>query len=262
MSDRVLPPEILVQPGTDVPGEWERFEVFEALHHGMRICNPMSSTDLDEVIDTLAPTDGESMLDIACGHGELLIRSATRAAIRGVGIDRSPWVLVRALSHAQEAPLVGRLQWRLGDAHELPPDERFDIVTCIGASWIWHGFEGTAAAMVKRCRPGGRIGIGDLRLRDGADPEAIAATYGRVFTADEQRSILNRVGVEVTAQFDPGMEGWDGYQHRIMASAEAWAADHPGEKAQGYLDEQRQWRDDHDRDRGFLAWTVWTGRVC
>ena len=71
-------------PGTDVEGEWERFRIFEALHHRMRICNPMTSADLDAVADVLDPQPEQSALDIACGHGELLIRLAERAAIEAL----------------------------------------------------------------------------------------------------------------------------------------------------------------------------------
>ena len=146
MAWPLLPPEIRVLPGTDVEGAWDRFEVFEALHHGMRICNPMTGADLDVVLDALAPHPGERWLDVACGHGELLIRGAERAEIAGVGVDLSPWVLVRSLEAALERKVANRLEWRLGDAHDLGKDERFDIVSCLGASWIWHGFAGTARA--------------------------------------------------------------------------------------------------------------------
>lgn len=260
MIEPSLPDGVVVLPGTDVAGAWRRFEVFEALHHTMRICNPMTDADLAGVVAMLAPRDGERMLDIACGHGELLIRAAETAAIHGVGIDLSPWAIDRAFRRSSATDLQGILEWRLGDAHRLDPGERHEIVTCLGASWIWHGFRGTTAALVRRTVPGGRIAIGDLRVRDDADPDAVTADHGKVSTVREQAAMLDGLGVDVIGRVDAGPAGWDGYDERTRRSVESWADEHPGPGADEYLAEQARWRDDHRRDREFLEWTVWVGR--
>ena len=201
------------------------------------------------------------MLDIACGHGELLIRAATRAAIRGVGIDLSPWVIARSSASARRTALRGTLEWRLGDAHDLRNDEVFDVVTCLGASWIWHGFEGTVRAMVARTRIGGRIAIGDLRLRDDVDAAVVTDSYGRVLRAEEQAAMLERSGVTVTGRVDATDTAWDGYLERIAESVRRWAEAHPGPQAACYVAEANRWRLEHETDRQFLQWTVWTGAV-
>jgi len=73
---RPLDPAIRVLPGTDVQSAWDRFEVFEALHHTMQICNPMTSAQLDELINSLDLRAGMYVYDVACGYGELLRRCA------------------------------------------------------------------------------------------------------------------------------------------------------------------------------------------
>jgi SAM-dependent methyltransferase len=256
----MLPDGVVVLPGTDVADAWDRFEVFEALHHGMQICNPMTDADLDALIATLAPGDGERLLDIACGHGELLIRTARMAAIGGVGIDLSPWAIVRAYRRSVEAAVAGSVEWRLGDAHELDPEERYDVVTCLGASWIWHGFRGTASAVVRRTIPDGRVAIGDLRLREDVDPAAVAAAHGTMPTAEDQAAMLDELGIDVIDRFDAAGVGWEGYDERTRRSAATWAERHPGPDADRYVAEQARWRQDHVRDRTFLDWTVWVGR--
>lgn len=255
-----LPAEIEVLPGTDVEGEWERFKVFEALHHGMRICNPMGPADVAQLVDWLDPQPGEAVLDIACGLGELLIRLAERARIRGTGVDLSPWVLVRAHREAAlRTPRVS-LRWILGNARDLPA-ERYDIVACIGASWIWHGFAGTVRAMAAGLTPGARIAVGDLRLRPGVDVTHVLETYGRVLTADEQASTLNDLGFDLIHRLDPGPESWNAYQERIEESVAAWRRRHPGEESDGFVAEQERWRRDHERDMAFLEWSVWVARA-
>ena len=254
-----LPDRVVVLPGTDVEGEWERFEIFEALHHTMRICNPMSGDDLDQVLAALAPSDGERMLDLACGHGELLLRAAERSQISGIGVDLSPWVLLHAAESAAQRSLRGSVKWWLGNAREAPTGD-WDLVTCLGASWVWHGFEGTVRAAASRARPGGRIAVGDLQLKPGIDPGAVAVENGRVMTRDEQAAAFERCGVDLIEMIDPGPEGWDRYRAGNLASVHAWAEAHPGKRAEEYLREQERWTADHDRDVAILSWTVWVGR--
>ena len=93
MGRPVLPSSVSIQPGLDVDDLFERFEVFEALHHGLEIASPMSSADLDAVVDLLEPVDGDVAVDLACGGGALLLRLAQRARIRGSGVDLSPWMI-------------------------------------------------------------------------------------------------------------------------------------------------------------------------
>jgi SAM-dependent methyltransferase len=254
-----LPEGTRVLPGTDVAGEWERFEVFEALHHTMRICNPMSGDDLDALLDALSPVDGETMLDLACGHGELLLRAAERAAITGIGLDLSPWVLHHAAESAAGRSLRGRVEWWLGNAREAPVDPH-DLVTILGASWVWHGFEGTVRAAASRTSPGGRLAVGDLQLQPGVDAARVTSDYGRVMTRAEQAEAFDRCGVELLEMLDPGREGWDRYRAGNTASARAWAEQHPGPRADEYLQELERWTADHDRDVEILAWVVWVGR--
>lgn len=262
MSHPTLPPHIEVLEGTDLVGEWNRFRIFEALHHRMRICNPISGGDLDGIVDAWDPGPGESLLDIACGHGELTIRTAERAAVRGRGIDKSPWALLHAADEASKRPLRGEVHWVLGDAHGYQPKRQHDLVACIGASWIWHGFAGTARAVIDRTLPGGGVAIGDVTLLQGAEPDQIAEEYGRVLSPEDQLDILRELGCHVTARFDATPDTWDAYEARILDSAETYLQQNPGPEATQFMAEQQKWAEDHTRDRAFLTFTIWVGRVA
>jgi len=256
---RHLLPDVVVLEGTDVEGAWERFEVFEELHHGMRICNPMLDADLDAVADHLNPAPGDGMLDVACGYGELLIRSAERTPIRGVGLDLSPWILVGAVAEAQRRVPDGDLQWSLGDGKALPP-EPWDVLACLGASWIWNGFAGTCRAVAARTRPGASIAIGDLVLKPNADADGFAEDHGKMLSLTEQHVLLRNDGFDHLDRLVVPDTSFEAYDQRVAASAQEWAVLHPGPRAEEYLAEQRRWAEDHRRDRQFLTWVVWLGR--
>jgi len=261
MSHPPLPSAVRVAPGTDEEALWERFKVFEALHHRMQICNPMTGEDLSTLIETLAPADGDSMIDIACGHGELLLRVAEWWSIAGTGVDISPWALVHAVEAEAARALKGQIEWWLGDAHEFSKTPARTIATCLGGSWIWHGFEGTARAMADRVAPGGRIAVGDLQLGPGVDADEVRESYGAVMSRGDQAAALARVGISSVVEYPATTEAWDGYQARIEESATAWLEANPGPEAEKFFEEQARWQQDHARDREILTWTVWVGTV-
>jgi SAM-dependent methyltransferase len=252
-----LPPEIVVLPGTDVEAEWERFHLFEALHHSMVICNPMASQHLDEVIRLLAPRDGDGVLDIACGHGELLRRMAVAREIDGVGVDLSPWVLVRALQRARAEALRGKLTWWLGNGAHVPREERWDVATCLGAPWVFHGFAGTAQALAARLRPGGRMAIGDLRVRDDADPAAVAGLEGKPLDRPAQLTAFAAAQLEPVDEIVVPYPSIMDYQARVTAAAESYAAQHPGDPEMDFRQVAADGRADFERDAEVLTWSVW-----
>jgi SAM-dependent methyltransferase len=250
-----------VLPETDVEGAWERFYPFEALHHLHKICNPMRPEDLSMVIDRLGPTDRTHAIDVACGHGDLLLKMAQRAAISGVGVDLSPWVLLRARDRAEQAQLLGSLEWWLGDGKAVPHQPSWDVATCLGASWIWHGFEGTARALTARLRPGGRLAIGDLRLRDAADRDRLPAAglqeMAAVATRDEQTATLTGLDLEVISEMVAPDEAWEQYHQTVVQSAASYAVEHPNAD---FRELAATWMEDFQRDREYLTWSVWVAR--
>jgi SAM-dependent methyltransferase len=248
-----LPKEIVVLHGTDVEDAWQRFHPFEALHHLHTICNPLTSDDLDLVINVLDPKDGDQALDLACGHGELLHRLTGRAAVGATGVDLSPWVLIRA---AAKSPTIA---WWLGDAADVPSAPDWDIVTCLGGSWIWNGFAGTAAALAARTAPGGRLAVGDLRLRSPADRVALGnAPEAATLTDDEQADVLRSLGLEPVEQVVPDEAGWRAYHELVIESANVYAAAHPGDPSADHRAMAQAWmRNDYERLRRHLVWTIW-----
>jgi SAM-dependent methyltransferase len=71
---------------------------------------------------------GEHVLDVACGTGITTI-TACRAGAKVIGIDLTPELLERAREEAAIAGLIDGIEWKDGDAEDLPfPDNSFDIV--------------------------------------------------------------------------------------------------------------------------------------
>src|SRR6266545_3214681 len=90
----------------------------------------------EEFITRLALRPGESVLDVACGTGNLAIPAA-RAGARVSGIDIAPNLIAQARLEARTAGCV--IAFEVGDAEALPyGDGQFDTtVTMFGSMFAY-----------------------------------------------------------------------------------------------------------------------------
>ncbi|MDH3498949.1 MAG: class I SAM-dependent methyltransferase [Acidimicrobiia bacterium] len=232
----------------DVAALARRFRAFDALHHGLEACVPMSGTDLDRVAHFLAVEPHDTVLDIACGHGAMLKRLIGRTS-NLTGIDLSPWAIARADRLLASAD--PRVRLILGDAARLPADRDWTHIICLGASWIFHGFEGTVRALTRRLRPGGTIAIGDLRHRSGSGPAP-----GAVATATDHRQAVEAAGGSVVDVVVADDEAWDQYSEGVVAAADRYRVQHPGDPSADHRAVAAQYVTDVARDRLTLEFAV------
>lgn len=110
-----------------------------------------------QFIDRLGIRPGESVLDVACGAGNLAIPAA-RAGGRVKGIDIAPYVIAQARLEARAAGC--RIDFDVGNAEALPfANHQFDTtVTMFGAMFAFRP-ERAAAELVRVTRPGGRVAM-------------------------------------------------------------------------------------------------------
>lgn len=111
----------------------------------------------EEFIARLALRPGESVLDVACGTGNLAIPAA-RAGARVSGIDIAPNLIAQAQHEARTAGCV--IAFEVGDAEALPYDDgRFDTtVTMFGAMFAYRP-DRAATELLRVTRPGGRVAM-------------------------------------------------------------------------------------------------------
>jgi SAM-dependent methyltransferase len=111
---------------------------------------------LCEAVDLRA---GQRVLDVACGSGNVAL-SAARRNCEAIGIDYVPELIERARARAESENLPARFE--LGDCESIPfADASFDRVISIYGSMFAPDQEKAAGELVRVCRSGGRIGLGN-----------------------------------------------------------------------------------------------------
>ncbi len=102
---------------------------------------------------------GALLLDVACGAGQLTLPAA-RKGIRATGLDLAANLVWKARNAAALEGLAVRFDE--GDAEELPyPDGFFDVVMSLIGAMFAPRPELVASEMVRVCRPGGRVVMGN-----------------------------------------------------------------------------------------------------
>lgn len=112
-----------------------------------------------EFFDRLNVTSGTRLLDIACGAGQLTIPAARRG-IRATGLDLAANLIAQAKSRAATENLD--IEFTEGDAEDLPYDDAsFDVVMSLIGSMFAPRPELVASEMIRVCKPGGKIVMGN-----------------------------------------------------------------------------------------------------
>jgi len=207
---------------------WFYYEVTHSLH---LLLNPMRASRVDELGRVLDLRPGTRVVDIACGHGEFLIRWAGQYGITGVGIDLSPFTLERAKKHMTSRVPNADIEFLHMDGADFVPEQRFDVACLIGASWIWKGYDGTLDAMIRLAHPGSPIVFGEPYWKLDPPDEYMVADEGlsaSVFTTLEglREHALGK-GLELVWMMESSMEDWDRYEMLQATAVDRFARAYP-----------------------------------
>jgi SAM-dependent methyltransferase len=178
----------------------------------------------DELVERIDVREGQDVLDIGTGSGNVAIRAAERGA-RVTGSDITTEMFEAARARAAEAGV--EVEWVEGDAADLPfDDDSFDQVLSVFGWMFAPRHQDAADELVRVCRPGGVIGLCAwtpegvngrmLKLVGSALPPPPPEVQSPILwgSEDHVRELLDGKGVEL--EFERAMAEWE------WDSAEGW----------------------------------------
>jgi demethylmenaquinone methyltransferase/2-methoxy-6-polyprenyl-1,4-benzoquinol methylase len=113
----------------------------------------------DAMLDWLAPRNGQRLLDVAGGTGDVAFRFLKRApGATATVLDMTESMLIEGERRSEAAQLAEKLDWVVGDAMALPfPDNSFDVYTISFGIRNVTRIPDALSEAFRVLRPGGRL---------------------------------------------------------------------------------------------------------
>ncbi len=250
----------------------KRFHEIAETNH--RIQNPFANAKLFRLAEICDVHANSRVLDLACGKGELLCQWADRYKLRGTGVDTNPHYIQNARERADELKVWSQVNFSIEDASEFPqPFHQYDMVSCLGASWIGGGMVGTIDLMrLALDHPHeGLLVIGDVFWKQSPTDEVCEALGIERDYLTNLAGISDRFDtaqVELLEMLISSQEEWDDYYSSQWLTVSRYLMNNPDDPE---TDALREWIDHHRRtylkyERDFLGWGIfvlrYTGRTA
>lgn len=201
------------------------------------------------------------VLDVACGKAGPALLLASTFGCRIVGVERSPVFVEDARRRVADAGLEDLIEVIEGDAQAYPVEpESVDAALCLGASFVWHGLDGTLAALAPAVRPGGHIVVGEPFWRSWPLPDDVD-DLGYV-PLRETVARFEAAGLSLVTLVAASEDDWDTYNSLHWRALEEWIEANPADPDAPTIRD----RHEHDRDeylrfqRALLGWAIFAGR--
>ncbi|GAA5154025.1 class I SAM-dependent methyltransferase [Nocardioides marinquilinus] len=216
---------------SDIPPQ---YVVRESDH---RIHDPLSAAKLGRLGEALRLPPGATVLDLGSGSGEMLCTWARDHGVRGVGVDLSSAFTEAAVSRSLEVGVSDAVRFEHAEgaawvaARLAAGGEPFDVVACLGATWIGGDLFGTVDLLASVLRPGGLLLVGhpfwervpetdDVARRCHAEDRTTWQTLSGLLAAFAEH------GLDVVQMVLADRDDWDVYVAAQWLSTRRWLDAH------------------------------------
>ena len=210
----------------------DNWKFYDITHREHVLCNPMNLEKFEQLIALFRLKPGARVLEIATGKGEFIIQLAEQYHISGLGIDLSPYHIADAQKKHQKRVPDAQLNFlEMNGADYVPEKSKsFDLLACIGASWIYGGHQGTLKALTKMAARESWIVVGEPYWRQEPEEDylkAIGQERSSFGTHYENVEVGQEHGLELVYTLVSSQDDWDMYEGLNWYAAEEWASAHP-----------------------------------
>ena len=204
------------------------FDLVTISERTMELVNPSTPEKILKLGRFLRLQEGSRVIDFGCGYAEALVLWAEAYGISGVGIDIRQSACDRARQKVEARGLAERIEIICAKGAEYAFETAaFDAATCIGASFIWGGFQPTVRAMKRAIRKGGRLAVGEPYWRHAGVPREVRDREPEIpFEPDILRA-MRAEGFDLETVLRASLDDWDRYQSGDWHGLILWLEENP-----------------------------------
>ena len=234
------------------------FELFDISERYLELLNPTSPEKVLEVGRVLGLNPDTRLIDFGCGYAEPLKLWGEAYGISGVGVDIREHVCDHARAKLARAGLADRIEIVCSPGADYDfPEHSYDVATCLGASFIWKGFQTAVQALARAVVPGGQVAIGEPYWLTSNVPPTYAQKQGFHSEAEILR-IVREEGFDLEYLVRASLDDWDRYSSGNWYGLVRWLQDNPGHPERGDVIERlRTSQDEYFRfEREYVGWAI------
>ncbi len=237
--------------------EW--YEFYDIAERYIELINPLSCEKVIEAGKHLHLSDGMRVIDFGCGYAEPLVLWAEAYGISGIGIEFRPRAVERARKKITERGFDDKIEIIHSKGAEYEFEKHvFDAAACVGASFIWSGFEQTVEVLKTAIKPSGRILIGEPYWKTDRIPSEYEGRK-EIYSELQLAEIAHKNGFDIEYVIRSSDDDWANYEAANWKGLIAWLeenSDHPDKRS--VIDWLRKTQDDHFRfGREHLGWALY-----
>jgi SAM-dependent methyltransferase len=241
-------------------------EVREGAPEAWRLTNLNAGQFAGTAVERRSTGRPKMVLDMGCGKGGPGFLLAENFVVDYLGIDLSEGEISQAQAKKQVAPQGRHLEFMLADGREyartlVAEGRKFDLVMCLGATFIFGAVEDTIAALEPCLAEGGVMVIGEATLNEIEGAEAFRREVSpeiALRTDWELLQALEQHGYDLTYLIEASLPDWDRYESLQWLALHRYLAGHPGdETAKAFWERKRKDKAAYlQNERRFLGWKI------
>ena len=206
------------------------WKYYSITHREHVVLNPTSEDNLTRLIELLRLERGARVADFGSGKGEFLIRLAETYDVVGLGVDISPYFIEDARQRQARRMPQAHLNFVRADgaSAEVEP-QTLHMASCIGASWIFGGYQQTLQSLTRMVVSEGWVIIGEPYLRRDPSPDYLKASDDAdgVGTHLQNAEAGERFGLNFVLALVSDERDFDLYDGLQWYAADQYACTHP-----------------------------------
>lgn len=138
---------------------------------------PTPMAVVDAMLDMAQVTRSDTLYDLGCGDGRIVVRAATRFGCRGVGVDLDPERVREAKENARTAGVEKLTRFEVGDVFEFD----FSAASVVTMYLLPSVNLKLRPRLLKELKPGTRIVSHDFDMGDWAPEVSREVKNSRIF---------------------------------------------------------------------------------
>jgi len=203
------------------------FDFYDIAERNIELVNPTSAEKIVLAGSYLGLTSKSRVIDFGCGYGEALALWTEEFGIHGIGVEIRDHAVDRARKKMIIRGLASSIEIVHADGSQYDfENQAFDAACCVGASFIWKGFEPAIAALKTAVKPEGRILIGEPYWKnDRVAPEY--TSEHKIYTERELLETVHKHGLNVEYLIRSSDDDWANYEASNWQGLIQWLEEHP-----------------------------------